>query len=614
MHRIQIFLSLFLLLIGWGACTRSTESPRTEDPISEVVTGADSISIDFADLKIEAEHDRYNNGVKLSWQQGDKIKIYLEQQGRWDSLTYTVSGSDTFEGKSLRGVKIPKPETWSLDTPFSVYALVGDAYYQPQSSGPPLLVVSRNVSPLSDNIQDIVPYIVVSFSATGVTQNHVSVTPRHEGNLFTFEAYVGTQSTIDEIQIAESNMKNWVYAPNGTLSSKVNFIPTASPFLVDSDNRNFYYGWARTLGGTPSLEWKSTVTSRYKVSSTYSREIATELPKTSQIATLQSGKNYRLRFDIYKNIAHIVGNLTTTGTWTKDWMKTLDDNTPILDLLLPGTHDSGALSGGWMAQTQDQPIAEQLNRGIRALDIRVKSSDPNMVIYHGIISMGTTLRQVLTDVTGFLAANPSEFVVMLFKDENGSGDDTYKNLAKAHFNDPAFSPYMFIHPAGSSLPIRLKDVRGKILLITRNWVGTVSSNFSYGYDIRGFGSGSTMRPSSMSLSPPNYFVEVQDMYDNPADADKQAAIKSHLDNGERWYRNETWNFNYLSAATSNPFSSYTLYKRACKMNKYVLDWLQMVQLRRRGVIYMDYGASDEADSYGTPLVQEIIKNNFRLAR
>ena len=53
-------------------------------------------------------------------------------------------------------------------------------------------------------------------------------------------------------------------------------------------------------------------------------------------------------------------------------MKNLSDNSKITEFSIPGTHDSGALLPIPFAQTQKLSFANQLNNGIRFLDIRLR--------------------------------------------------------------------------------------------------------------------------------------------------------------------------------------------------------------------------------------------------
>ncbi|WP_228453080.1 hypothetical protein [Chryseobacterium sp. CH1] len=70
------------------------------------------------------------------------------------------------------------------------------------------------------------------------------------------------------------------------------------------------------------------------------------------------------------------------------WMAGLQDNISLSKISIPGTHDSGAridapvVSG--TAKTQDLSIAEQLNAGVRFLDIRCRHIDNSFTIIMGL--------------------------------------------------------------------------------------------------------------------------------------------------------------------------------------------------------------------------------------
>lgn len=74
---------------------------------------------------------------------------------------------------------------------------------------------------------------------------------------------------------------------------------------------------------------------------------------------------------------------------TKQWMSALPDTTNLAALSIPGTHDTMSYNGDitWtltkpLAQTQTMSLYQQLEAGIRYIDIRAKD---NLNIYHGPI-------------------------------------------------------------------------------------------------------------------------------------------------------------------------------------------------------------------------------------
>lgn len=106
-----------------------------------------------------------------------------------------------------------------------------------------------------------------------------------------------------------------------------------------------------------------------------------------------------------------------------DWMRLMADDIPLSSLSIPGTHDTMAncdrnavLGLCWNHyKTQDDTLSEQLEQGIRALDIRSDYLDDyiDFDIYHGSINTGYEFRaDVLRVVIDFLEAHPTETIYL----------------------------------------------------------------------------------------------------------------------------------------------------------------------------------------------------------
>jgi len=130
-----------------------------------------------------------------------------------------------------------------------------------------------------------------------------------------------------------------------------------------------------------------------------------------------------------------------------------------------------------LAQTQGLGIADQLNAGIRSLDIRGTLVNDTININNGQFYTGVTLQDVLNDCTAFLQANRSETIVMsLRSDENPQGALNSSNSFNTDLNNLLNSPDMavlgnetynnFIYYSSSPTTTPdLGQVRGKIVII-----------------------------------------------------------------------------------------------------------------------------------------------------
>lgn len=147
------------------------------------------------------------------------------------------------------------------------------------------------------------------------------------------------------------------------------------------------------------------------------------------------------------------------------WMHKLPNNTKISRLSIPGTHDTCAFkSASSFSKTQKKSLQEQLEAGIRFIDIRCRHIENVFAIHHGREFLdqffGTDVRDVCIN---FLKANPSECIIMSVKLEHDEKDITRS------FED-TFDWYLKDHEKfwylGDTVP-NLGDVRGKIVLLRR---------------------------------------------------------------------------------------------------------------------------------------------------
>ncbi|RQO34233.1 phosphatidylinositol diacylglycerol-lyase [Chryseobacterium sp. KBW03] len=154
------------------------------------------------------------------------------------------------------------------------------------------------------------------------------------------------------------------------------------------------------------------------------------------------------------------------------WMSGLQDNISISKISIPGTHDSGArvdapvVSG--TAKTQDLSIAEQLNAGVRFLDIRCRHIDNSFAIHHGAIYQNLNFDDVLNACYAFLNSHPSETIIMSVKEEYDASNTTRSF-------EQTFDSYVQKNSSkwdlGANIPT-LGAVRGKIKLLRRFSSGT----------------------------------------------------------------------------------------------------------------------------------------------
>lgn len=141
-------------------------------------------------------------------------------------------------------------------------------------------------------------------------------------------------------------------------------------------------------------------------------------------------------------------------------MKVLQDTLPVCKISIPGTHDSGSTKGGCMLKTQTADIPAQLQKGIRAFDIRLKEKNGKLGVFHSHAFQDIYWEEdVLLAFISFLQAHPSETLIVSLKKEGGEIKD-YASLLSASLNTPAYQRHFIadFHPE-----LTLKSCRGKIL-------------------------------------------------------------------------------------------------------------------------------------------------------
>lgn len=161
----------------------------------------------------------------------------------------------------------------------------------------------------------------------------------------------------------------------------------------------------------------------------------------------------------------------------KNWMQNISDSTLISNINLPGTHDSAAIRENYRSfyTCQNASIANQLNWGVRLLDIRIGVNNTSTGYTfttchseHGSsidINEYDPLPVVLDACKAFLNANNTETIIIIFKIDDWNElpwqlkKDAYNALADL-LEDYPFATYT------SSMPT-LGSIRGKIFLYNR---------------------------------------------------------------------------------------------------------------------------------------------------
>src|SRR5262245_11026770 len=153
-----------------------------------------------------------------------------------------------------------------------------------------------------------------------------------------------------------------------------------------------------------------------------------------------------------------------------NWMSYINPGAYLSDLTIPGTHDSatygmsGEVGYSWY-KTQNENITQQLNRGVRYLDLRCKDDGHwgahCLAMVHADQWCGMWLDEILSQVYTFLNNNPSETVIVVIKEEGSNSDRIFAN--KLLYEYIWKSTKWFLE---NRIPT-LGEVRGNIVLLRR---------------------------------------------------------------------------------------------------------------------------------------------------
>lgn len=296
-----------------------------------------------------------------------------------------------------------------------------------------------------------------------------------------------------------------------------------------------------------------------------------------------------------------------------EWMSKLDQNVSLKALSIPGTHDSGTYkisSASFGARCQNYDIRQQLENGIRFLDIRLvnsSNSSDSLDLYHGIISCGVTFGNVLDNCQAFLKDHPSETILMSVNNEK-SGQDISDNFIQY------LKKYNTLYFQGNAIP-NLNETKGKILFLYRFELNAGNSGIDK--NKVGVRFGAWQDDTSFETTNANgqkFYIE-----DNYESYDTHKKVKYVQENLERAMQKNANNdavlyvsFNSIAYGVFH----HTPYQYAWggsgvdpAMNPWLKQYTQYSGKKRLGIIPLDFYNNGGGNPIENGLVDNIIQSN-----
>lgn len=274
-----------------------------------------------------------------------------------------------------------------------------------------------------------------------------------------------------------------------------------------------------------------------------------------------------------------------------NWMAGLQDNISISKISIPGTHDSGARIDAPVvtgtAKTQNLSIAEQLNAGVRFLDIRCRHIDNSFTIHHGPIYQNLNFDDVLNACYAFLENHPSETIIMSVKEEHDASNTTRSF-------ESTFDSYTQKNPSkwdlGTNIPT-LGEVRGKIRLLRRFSAGTA----------KGINATSWADNTTFEINNPGAQLKVQDYYKVTNNDDKWNGISNLFNDAKNSNSNRLF-INFTSGYKPGIFGIPSIPTVSNAINPKLKTFFQSNTKGSYGVMPIDFVNAE--------LAELIVKTNF----
>jgi hypothetical protein len=296
-----------------------------------------------------------------------------------------------------------------------------------------------------------------------------------------------------------------------------------------------------------------------------------------------------------------------SGYDSANWMKRLADSTPIIKISMPGTHDSATygvtdldLPIFFRCQYQSKNITTQLNDGIRFFDLRVGSDGKlhhdYVICFDSYPNYPVTIEKVFDNIISFLNNHRTETVVVIIKHEYGNSESDYLKYVKAaidKYNKDGEPKRVY---TGSSIDIKLSEVRGKIVLL--------DGGGNLGWGIKA----SAMHGGGWGNVDRIYWQNFYDIGDSSMSPDKRAALKAH--------EILVFNENIVKYSFENLFC-FNWWNKKCNFGTSVLYYAGKIESyfygkwNGKGKVYYPQGVQI-MDYYNNDLVYEVIESNWNV--
>ncbi len=283
---------------------------------------------------------------------------------------------------------------------------------------------------------------------------------------------------------------------------------------------------------------------------------------------------------------------TKGGFTNKDWMSGIDDEAVINTISIPGSHDTCAFYEPIdnSAKCQEYTVADQLDMGVRFLDLRCLVTGNRISMSHGLALQGQYLDEILDDCISFLKENPTETIIVSLREET-----QIKPLEKIFVSmlEGLIEKDKNMWYTQNALP-KLGEVRGKMILLNR-----FSKKSSLGLQAANWKDN-----TAFVIFCGTYGIHIQDYYNIGKSTDKKwTYIKRHFlyaqDNRSSY--SNTLYINFISSYKTNNLLS-DIKGTAQELNEKTAAYLDGQDNVCTGIVLFDFVTQELCD--------KVIRTNY----
>lgn len=184
------------------------------------------------------------------------------------------------------------------------------------------------------------------------------------------------------------------------------------------------------------------------------------------------------------NWSNVIDNNDDNDRFVKaiHWWQNWTDTTPIVNLPIRGTHHSPTYTInnviGLFAKTQKYTLLQQLNRGIRLFDIRLKLNEKTgkLWAYHDFVDLNLSWAKIWRTFHAWLQDFPHEGILLLIRDENYRNHGEIARRAVQELDETVRKQRIVWNNNDftATETLTVEQLRGKMFLVNQNGENALS--------------------------------------------------------------------------------------------------------------------------------------------